>query len=55
MFLSKLNFNDDARRDFFLKNNLDGQYNEISREEEIEEMQSESFLSKALYYEFLSK
>jgi len=55
MFLSELNYNDDARRDFFLKNKLDGQYNEISREEEIEEMQSESFLSKALYYEFISK
>ncbi len=55
MFLSKLNFNDDARRTFFLKNKLDGQYNEISREEEIEEMQSENFLSKALYYEFISK
>jgi hypothetical protein len=55
MFLSKLNFNDDARRTFFLKNKLDGQYNEISREEEIEEIQSESFLSKALYFEFISK
>jgi hypothetical protein len=55
MFLSKLNFNDDARRAFFLKNKLDGQYNEISREEEIEEMQSESLLSKSLYYEFICK
>jgi hypothetical protein len=55
VFLSKLNFNDDARRDFFLKNKLEGQYNEISREEEIKVMQSESFLSKALYYEFISK
>jgi hypothetical protein len=34
---------------------LDGEYSEIEREGEIERMQSDSFLSKALYYEFLSK
>lgn len=54
-FLSRLNYNDEARRNYFMKNKLDGQYNEISRDEEIEAMQSESFLSKVLYYEFITK
>jgi hypothetical protein len=52
-FLSRLNFNDEARRDYFLQNKLDGQYIEISREKDISRMQSRTFLSKALYYEFL--
>ena len=52
-FLSGLNFNDEVRRDYFLQNKLEGQYLEISREKEISRMQSRSFLSKALYYEFL--
>ena len=54
-FLSDLNFNDEARRAYFLKNNLDGQKTEIRREETIEEYQNTTFLSKALYYEFLNK
>lgn len=54
MFLSNLNFNDEARRDYFLLKNLDGQYPEISREENIDIYQDKSFLSKALYYEFVS-
>jgi hypothetical protein len=54
-FLSNLNFNDDARREYFLKNNLDGKSTEIRREETIEEYQNTTFLSKALYYEFLNK
>ena len=54
IFLSNLNFNDAERRTYFLKNKLDGEYSEIEREGEIERMQSDSFLSKALYYEFLS-
>ncbi|MNR30659.1 hypothetical protein D3C85_1481250 [compost metagenome] len=54
-FLSDLNFNDDARRNYFLKNNLDGKTTEIRREETIEEYQNTTFLSKALYYEFLNK
>jgi hypothetical protein len=54
MFLSKLNFNDEARRDYFLLKNLDGQNPEIFREELISERQNEGFLSKALYYEFVS-
>lgn len=55
MFLSELNFNDEVRRSYFLNNKLDGQQNEVSREEEIQEKQSESLLSKSLYYEFISK
>lgn len=52
-FLSSLNFNDDIRREYFKKNNLDGQNPEITREEMIENYQNASFLSKALYYDFL--
>ncbi|MHC0447383.1 DUF4153 domain-containing protein [Flavobacterium sp. 3-218] len=54
-FLSDLNFNDDARRAYFLKNNLSGGYNEEMREKLISNYQNEKFLSKALYYEFLDK
>ncbi|KRD07405.1 hypothetical protein ASE21_18100 [Flavobacterium sp. Root901] len=53
-FLSSLNFNDDTRRDYFLKNNLNGGNNEAMREELISDYQNNSFLSKALYYEFLN-
>jgi hypothetical protein len=53
-FLSDLNFNDEARRAYFLLKNLDGESTEISREELISERQDESFLSKALYYETVS-
>ncbi|MFV8353517.1 DUF4173 domain-containing protein [Flavobacterium sp. XS2P14] len=55
IFLSRLNFNDEVRREYFLQNNLDGQYIELSREKEISRYQSESFLSKALYYETLNR
>ncbi len=55
VFLSGLNFNDKVRRDYFSKNKLDGQYIELSREKEISRYQSESFLSKALYYETLDR
>ena len=54
IFLSDLNFNDETRRSFFKLKNLDGENTEISREEFISERQNESFLSKALYYEFIS-
>ncbi|RTY83817.1 DUF4173 domain-containing protein [Flavobacterium sp. ZB4P23] len=54
MFLSGLNFNDEIRRAYFLRNNLKGQYIELTREKEISRMQSNSFLSKALYYEFVT-
>ena len=53
VFLSRLNFNDDARRYYFLKNNLSGGYDEGMREELISNYQNAGFLSKALYYEFL--
>jgi uncharacterized membrane protein SirB2 len=52
-FLSGLNFNDEVRRDYFSQNKLEGQYIEISREKDISRLQSRTFLSKALYYEFL--
>lgn len=55
IFLSGLNFNDEARRDYFSKHKLDGQMNEINREELIDKYQNSTFLSKALYYEFLKK
>ena len=54
MFLSRLDFNDEARREFFKLKNLDGQYSEDAKEEEIDSYQERSFLSKALYYEFLN-
>lgn len=54
-FLSGLNFNDEARRNYFLVKNLDGQYTEISKEEDISTYQNKSFLSKALYYDFINK
>ncbi|TRX16269.1 DUF4173 domain-containing protein [Flavobacterium franklandianum] len=54
MFLSSVNFNDETRRAYFKLKNLDGQYPEVSREEEIDRYQEKSFLSKALYYEFIS-
>ncbi|WJS95061.1 DUF4173 domain-containing protein [Flavobacterium johnsoniae] len=54
-FLSGLNFNDDTRREYFLKNNLDGKESEHIREQLISYYQNEKFLGKALYYEFLSK
>lgn len=53
MFLSRLNFNDKAKRKFFLENKLDGEYFEVMRDEEIKYHQKSSFLSKTLYYEFL--
>ncbi|MBO9586046.1 MAG: DUF4173 domain-containing protein [Flavobacterium sp.] len=55
IFLSGLNFNDEARREYFKKNNLDGKYTESVREEMISNYQEANFLSKALYYEFLDK
>ncbi len=55
MFLSDLNFNDEARRDYFSQNKIDCQYVEMSREEDINTYQNKSFLSKALYYEFISE
>lgn len=53
VFLSSLNFNDSSRRQFFLDNNLNGEYAEKLREREINIQKQNSFLSKTLYYEFL--
>lgn len=55
MFLCKLDFNDETRRDYFKLKKLDGQYPEVLKEEEIARYQKRTFLSKALYYEVLSK
>lgn len=55
VFLSGLNFNDETRRAYFKANHLNGNYQESSREQMISNYQNESFLSKALYYEFLDK
>ncbi|MRX67830.1 protein of unknown function [Flavobacterium resistens] len=54
-FLSSLNFNDDTRREYFQKNNLDGGKTEIQREELIDFYQNATFLSKAFYYDFLTE
>ncbi|TCK54795.1 uncharacterized protein DUF4173 [Flavobacterium sp. 90] len=54
IFLSSLNFNDEARREYFSKNHLDGQLEEINREQLIDGYQNKPFLSKALYYEFMN-
>ncbi|MEN2400420.1 DUF4153 domain-containing protein [Flavobacterium sp. MC2016-06] len=60
-FLSSLNFNDEARQEYFKLNKIDMAHNRkfdgyqgMSREEIIKKRQSETFLSKALYYEFLN-
>ena len=55
IFLSGLNFNDETRRDYFLLKKLDGKEIELSKEEQISDRKSEKFLSKALYYEFITK
>ncbi|WP_394773335.1 DUF4173 domain-containing protein [Flavobacterium sp.] len=55
IFLSGLNFNDEARREYFSQHHLDGQLIEIKREDQIDEYRNATFLSKALYYEFLKK
>ncbi|MFV8326087.1 DUF4173 domain-containing protein [Flavobacterium sp. ZS1P14] len=54
-FLCQLNFNDENRRDYFLLKQLNGGDVELSRENEISDQQSKSVLSKALYYEFISR
>lgn len=54
-FLSSLNFNDDTRRAYFLQNHLDGSKTEMQREELIDFYQNSTFLSKALYYDFLTE
>lgn len=53
-FLSGLNFNDEARRAYFSLHNLDTLFVDDPREGEIQGYQEKPFLSKALYYEFIS-
>lgn len=54
-FLSSLNFNDETRRVYFLEHNYDKLFVDDPREGDIQEYQEKSFLSKALYYEFLKR
>ncbi|MFV8270888.1 DUF4173 domain-containing protein [Flavobacterium sp. GT2N3] len=54
IFLSRLNFNDEMRSNYFSQNKLDGLDIALSRENEINVMQSKPFLSKAMYYEFIT-
>lgn len=53
-FLSNLNFNDEARRAYFSLHNLNVLFVDDPREGEIQSYQEKTFLSKALYYEFIS-
>ncbi|TCN56463.1 DUF4173 domain-containing protein [Flavobacterium circumlabens] len=53
-FLSDLNFNDEARRAYFSLHHLDTLFVDDPREGEIQRYQEAPFLSKALYYEFIS-
>lgn len=50
-FLSRLNFNDEARRAYFIDQNLKGGFSEEFRESDISRNQNDNFLSKTLYYE----
>lgn len=51
-FLSSLNFNDESRREYFLQNKIPESKTELNRENNIYSHQKNTFLSKALYYEF---
>jgi Domain of unknown function (DUF4173) len=58
-FLSSLQYNDEARRDYFKLKNFKGEYSKYeypaySREAEIISYQKRSWLSKALYYDCIS-
>ncbi|WP_163400222.1 DUF4173 domain-containing protein [Flavobacterium fluviatile] len=53
IFLSDLNFNDEARNDYFLQNKIEHRNIDLHRESNIRSYQEKSFLSKTLYYEFL--
>lgn len=52
-FLYSLNYNDETRREFFKLNKKDVNRLEVLKSEEIKFFQKKSFLSKALYYEFI--
>ncbi|TDW47220.1 uncharacterized protein DUF4173 [Flavobacterium sp. 270] len=53
-FLTRLDFNDDARRAYFLSHNIDQPLLINQKETKIRNYQNTSFLSKALYYECLN-
>jgi hypothetical protein len=50
-FLSDLNFNDERRREYFIQNKI--KHIDLYRENRINSHHENTFLSKALYYEFL--
>ncbi|TPG40189.1 DUF4173 domain-containing protein [Flavobacterium pectinovorum] len=52
-FLNDLNFNDELRREYFLENKIKETNAELNKENDIYIYQEKTFLSKALYYEFL--
>jgi hypothetical protein len=52
-FLTDLNFNDEARRAYFLENEIQESSVELNRENQIHYEQQKTFLSKPLYYNFL--
>lgn len=54
-FLCSLNFNDEARKNYFLTNKIKVPVVETYREEVIFQQKEESFLSKALYYDYLNR
>lgn len=54
-FLLRLEFNDETRRDYFIQHSINGKFIESYKEEEIARRQTDPFLSKVLYYEFLKE
>jgi hypothetical protein len=52
-FLCELNFNDESRQEYFSKNKLNGVKAAQKRENEVYNYQEKSFLSKALYFDFV--
>jgi len=54
-FLCSLNFNDEAGKNYFLTNKIKVPVVETYREEVIFQQKEESFLSKALYYDYLNR
>ena len=52
-FLCSLNFNDEARENYFLANKINAPEQYSYRQGFIHQQKKESFLSKVLYYEFI--
>ena len=53
VFLSELNFNDESCQEYFLQNKIQHTNIDLHRENRIHRYHEKTFLSKALYYEFL--